>query len=111
MAIVAGSAMPPVATNARSSFIKGYRPFNAIVITHAHLDHAGGAAELRERTRAPIIAHENDLPYYRREKPMTFCPTGRLGPYFLKTPLPHQKYAAFKPDVLLAGNATFDTSE
>ncbi len=37
----------------------------AIVITHAHVDHAGGASELREKTRAPIIAHEADLPYYR----------------------------------------------
>ena len=83
----------------------------AIVITHAHVDHAGGAAELREKTRAPIIAHEDDLPYYRREKPMAFCPTGRVGRYFLKTPLPHQKYAAFEPDVLLSANATFDTSE
>ncbi len=83
----------------------------AIVITHAHVDHAGGAAELREKTRAPIIAHEDDLPYYRREKPMAFCPTGRTGRYFLKTPLPHQKYAAFEPDVLLSANATFDTSE
>ena len=82
----------------------------AIVITHAHVDHAGGAAELREKTRAPIIAHEADLPYYKRERPMTFCPTGRVGRYFLKTPLPHQKYAAFEPDVLMSGSDSFDIS-
>ena len=82
----------------------------AIVITHAHVDHAGGAAELREKTRAPIVAHEDDLPYYRRAKPMAFCPTGKVGRYFLKTPLPHQTYAAFDPDVLLSGSTSFDTS-
>ena len=61
-----------------------FADIKAMVITHAHVDHAGGAAELREKTRAPIIAHEEDLPYYRREKPMTFCPTGKVGQYFLK---------------------------
>jgi len=85
-----------------------FKDIRAIVITHAHVDHAGGAAELRERTRAPIIAHEEDLPYYRREKPMTFCPTGRVGRLFLKTPLPHQDYTAFTPDVLLAKEDTLD---
>ncbi len=82
----------------------------AIVITHAHVDHAGGASELREKTRAPIIAHEADLPYYRREKPMKFCPTGKVGRYFLNTPLPHQSYTAFEPDILLSGGETFDVS-
>ncbi|SFS08084.1 Glyoxylase, beta-lactamase superfamily II [Granulicella pectinivorans] len=83
----------------------------AIVITHAHVDHAGGAAELREKTRAPIIAHKDDLPYYKREIPMTFCPTGKVGRYFLKTPLPHQSYTAFEPDVLLSNGNSFDLAE
>ena len=87
-----------------------FSDIKGIVITHAHVDHAGGAAELRERTRAPIIAHEADLPYYRREKQMDFCPTGRVGRYFLKTPLPHQDYAKFEPDVILSKNQTYDLS-
>jgi hydroxyacylglutathione hydrolase len=82
----------------------------AIVITHAHVDHAGGATELREKTRAPIIAHQEDLPYYNQEKPMTFCPTGKVGRYFFKTPFPHQRYTAFEPDIMLSGNETFDLS-
>ncbi len=80
------------------------------MITHAHVDHAGGAAELRERSAAPIIAHEADLPYYRREKQMTFCPTGNVGRHFLKTPLPHQDYKGFEPDVILSGNDSYDLS-
>jgi hydroxyacylglutathione hydrolase len=31
-----------------------------IVITHAHIDHVGGAMKLRARTGAPILLNEND---------------------------------------------------
>ncbi|PWU51596.1 MBL fold metallo-hydrolase [Micromonospora globispora] len=34
-----------------------------IVLTHAHRDHAGGAAELARRTGAPVAAHRADVPY------------------------------------------------
>lgn len=32
-----------------------------IIITHAHVDHVGAAAELRRRTGAPVYMNENDL--------------------------------------------------
>jgi glyoxylase-like metal-dependent hydrolase (beta-lactamase superfamily II) len=32
-----------------------------IVITHAHLDHVGGAMKLRAQTGAPILLNQNDL--------------------------------------------------
>jgi glyoxylase-like metal-dependent hydrolase (beta-lactamase superfamily II) len=44
-----------------------------IVVMHAHTDHAGSAARLRELTGAPILAHVADLDYYERHKPMTYC--------------------------------------
>jgi len=31
-----------------------------IVITHAHIDHVGGAMKLREKTGAPILLNQND---------------------------------------------------
>ncbi|MGS2616654.1 MBL fold metallo-hydrolase [Micromonospora sp. LZ34] len=34
-----------------------------IVLTHAHADHAGGAAELARRTGAPVAAHAADVGY------------------------------------------------
>jgi hydroxyacylglutathione hydrolase len=34
-----------------------------------------------------------------------------VGQYFLRTPFPHQTYAAFEPDVLLSGGNPFDLSE
>ncbi len=32
-----------------------------IVVTHAHIDHIGGAAKLRARTGAPVYMNENDI--------------------------------------------------
>ena len=32
-----------------------------IIITHAHIDHIGGAAKLKELTGAPVYMNENDL--------------------------------------------------
>jgi hydroxyacylglutathione hydrolase len=96
----------------RALFKQGFsfKDIQAIVITHAHVDHAGGATELREKTRAPIIAHEDDLAYYKREAPMTFCPTGWAGRVFLRTPAPYQSFTPFEPDVLLSNGETLDLS-
>jgi glyoxylase-like metal-dependent hydrolase (beta-lactamase superfamily II) len=75
-----------------------------IVVTHAHVDHAGSAARLRELTGAPILAHRDDADYYSRRQPMTLCPTGWFGKFFIKTKLPHEPYVGFEPDIMF-GNA------
>jgi hydroxyacylglutathione hydrolase len=36
----------------------------AIVSTHAHIDHVGGLAKLRQYTGAPVLMHGDDLPLY-----------------------------------------------
>src|ERR1700761_9744109 len=36
----------------------------AIVITHAHIDHIGGAAKLKAATGAPVYMNENDQSLY-----------------------------------------------
>jgi glyoxylase-like metal-dependent hydrolase (beta-lactamase superfamily II) len=64
-----------------------FKDIKAIVITHAHVDHAGSAASIRELSGAPIVAHEGDAKHYSGEVPMTFCPTGWFGRFFLKTGL------------------------
>jgi glyoxylase-like metal-dependent hydrolase (beta-lactamase superfamily II) len=38
----------------------------AIVITHAHIDHIGGAQELKAATGAPVYMHADDLGLYER---------------------------------------------
>lgn len=35
-----------------------------IVATHAHIDHVGALAQLKERTGAPAMLHEADVPLY-----------------------------------------------
>ena len=37
-----------------------------IVITHAHIDHIGGAGKLRARTGAPVYMNENDFGLFAR---------------------------------------------
>lgn len=85
-----------------------YQSIKLIVITHAHVDHAGNAARLSELSGAPIVAHAGDLPYYRREKEMSFCATGWFGRAFLRTGLMHRPYTAFEPDILLRESEELD---
>ncbi len=37
-----------------------------IVVTHAHIDHIGGARQLKEATGALVLMHDNDIPLYDR---------------------------------------------
>ncbi|OZG73039.1 MBL fold metallo-hydrolase [Hahella sp. CCB-MM4] len=82
----------------------GFQDIKLIVITHAHVDHAGNALRLRELCRAPVVGHAGDLPFYRQEKQMTFCPTGWFGRLFKLTRAIQQPYQAFEPDILLHDN-------
>lgn len=87
---------------------RNFSDIKLIVVTHAHVDHAGGAAKLRMLSGAPILAHAGDLDYYERRKPMTFCDTGWWGRLFLRTSVPHEAYQAFTPDILLDAGQTLD---
>lgn len=87
---------------------RSLRSLTLIVVTHAHVDHAGSAARLRERSGAPIVAHAGDVLHLRRELPMTFCPTGWFGRLFLRTRLMVQPYVGFTPDLLLEEGESLD---
>ena len=63
----------------------------AIVVTHAHVDHAGGTAELRERTGAQVIAHAAERAHLAGAAPMTFCPTGWVGRLFVRRSFIHAR--------------------
>ncbi|MEK9712934.1 MAG: MBL fold metallo-hydrolase, partial [Thalassolituus sp.] len=53
-----------------------------IIITHAHIDHAGNAATLQRLSGARILAHEAERPYLLVEKNMTICATGWMATHF-----------------------------
>jgi len=53
-----------------------FKDIKLIVVTHAHVDHAGSVYALRELSRAPIVAHADDAKHFSRETPMAYCPTG-----------------------------------
>lgn len=80
---------------------RSFADIRLIVVTHAHIDHAGNAARLRELTGAPIVAHRGDLAHYRGEVPMTFSATGLPGRLFYATKAVIQPYPAFTPDLFL----------
>jgi glyoxylase-like metal-dependent hydrolase (beta-lactamase superfamily II) len=78
-----------------------FNDIRLIIITHAHTDHAGSAARLRQLSGAPILAHLGDAEFYSRKRPMTFCPTSWVGRLFLRTPFPHEPYEGFEPDIMI----------
>lgn len=83
-----------------------FRDIKLIVVTHAHTDHAGSAAKVRALSGAPILAHQDDADFYSRKEPMTYCATGWVGKLFFRTPIPHEPYEGFVPDIMMTnGNA------
>lgn len=55
----AGPGWPRIADNIRAS---GFDPssLHALVLTHAHVDHIGAAAEIKRRTGCAVVAHALD---------------------------------------------------
>lgn len=80
-----------------------FADINLIIITHAHIDHAGNTAKIKSLTDAPVVAHSGDLPYFRGEKKMHFCSTGWFGWLFSKTGAIQKPYNSFEPDILIGG--------
>lgn len=77
---------------------------SAIVITHAHIDHFGSAAELRRATGAPVVAHVADLgPYTTGRIREPYLPTGRFGRFLDRLDAFHEHAEPFRPDLLIDG--------
>lgn len=72
-----------------------------IVLTHAHIDHAGSADRLRELTSAPIMAHEGDIPYLKGASPI-LQPTGPFGRLFRMTGAIERPFRYLAPDLTLS---------
>lgn len=70
-----------------------------IVATHGHWDHAGGAAQLRAETKAPIAVHRGDLDLARQGINGATKPTCMTG-YFVRLFI-NRGYPKFEPDVVI----------
>lgn len=83
------------------AFLKSQHAANLalILLTHGHWDHAGGAAELRQRTKAPIAMHRADVELVRLgtvPPHRTHSVMGWFIRRFIDRPFP-----TFEPDLLL----------
>ncbi|MFI7547418.1 MBL fold metallo-hydrolase [Actinoplanes sp. NPDC049599] len=80
-----------------------------IVLTHAHIDHFGAAAHVREVTGAPIAAHRADLEPYRAGRAREpYLPTGPFGALLSRLPALHRTTHAVEPDLVLDGPQRLD---
>ena len=74
----------------------------AIWVTHAHLDHVGGIAEVKRHFDVPIFLHPDDLPLYR----LSDRQAAAYGLPFDTPPLPDREFADGAE--LRLGNLRFD---
>jgi hydroxyacylglutathione hydrolase len=75
-----------------------------ILITHAHIDHYGGAQYLKGKLGAPIAIHELDADDMRRGRNGTLCPRN-LSERILKLSLSKLRTEPTEPDIVLEGEA------
>lgn len=54
----------------------------ALVLTHAHEDHAGAASEIKLQYGIPVIGGQADLQYYQSGEGVPICPTSGLAKVF-----------------------------
>lgn len=75
------------------------RDISLILLTHGHVDHFGGAAELRRLTGAPVAVHAADLPFLQAGRnPDDLVATGLEG-RFVRPFLPWAA-APLEPDIV-----------
>lgn len=80
---------------------------DAIIITHGHYDHIGGARRLREQFGTPVIAGAGDANIIAGE-PAVICPTSIIARFVADAPPPPEQWH-FKPDRLLEKAISLDT--
>src|SRR5438128_1321068 len=70
-----------------------------ILLTHGHWDHAGGAAELRAQTKAPIAIQRADDELVRQGINGTPKPTCLMA--YLIAAFVNRNYPPFEPDIVI----------
>lgn len=75
----------------------------AIVLTHGHYDHAGGAIAISERYGAPIVAGAGDIGLFNAGGEDVLCPRGFFAKRLLKSAMAG-RYEPFTPTHLVTEN-------
>lgn len=70
-----------------------------IVHTHAHYDHCGCTAKLKQLTVAPIVIHRSDLDFFLTGQNGTLIPINRFGKILM--PFLKKGYPPFQPDIII----------
>lgn len=81
----------------------GWNDVALIVLTHAHIDHAGSAVELRRLSDTPLLAHASEVPSCQGEPPL-LRPTGPFGRLFRMSGAIQRPFPKFEPDRIMTGS-------
>ncbi len=73
-----------------------------ILLTHGHLDHIGGARQLRDELDAPVALHRLDAEIARNGRDRPLRPTDLRGRLFL--PFMPRQVTPFEPDLVHDGD-------
>lgn len=84
-----------------------WKDVSALIVTHAHSDHAGLAAEIRRRSGAPIVLGRGDAPMARAGRHDDLQPTNFTAA-MLKRFAIDPTFEAFEPDVLVDAEQRLD---
>lgn len=79
-----------------------------LILTHAHLDHAGTAAHFQEKWAIPVIGGNADQPMLDREGQADICPTGLLAE-LIRWMGKGRRYRSLQLDIPIEGE--FDLAE
>ncbi|MDG4826910.1 MBL fold metallo-hydrolase [Asanoa sp. WMMD1127] len=78
----------PAVVRALAEARKAVGDITTILVTHQHMDHVGGLAELRRRSDARVVAHTLDVPVITGAEAPALTTVQKLVGLFVKTPEP-----------------------
>jgi hydroxyacylglutathione hydrolase len=81
-----------------------------LILTHAHLDHAGTAAHFQEKWGIPVIGGSGDQPMLDREGQADICPTSLLAE-LIRWMGKGRRYRSLQLDIPIEDNGEFDMAE
>ena len=104
-AMLVDTGLPPTVGRIAAALRRaglGWHDLRAVILTHGHVDHAGGAAEVARLSGAPVVVQRAELPYLQG-KPMRFRRTNLAGLILEKTGLITRPVPPFQPGRIVDG--------